>query len=275
MQLHKDHDLRRSLETMDTHALNLLLQQEVQKPAAQIDEELVRSIWMTLEQREVQPMPDDPAVQAARYKYLAGCEKKMSGRKTKHWVLRACVAAAVFCLLLTAIPRASGENLLVEFFKRVREDVVAFFRRDEEDNRHFPDDMIEHLGLEELRETVENYGVSVPVVPSWIPEEYELKELKTESSPSEIKISACFIMDDREMIIFYEVYGASVTTEFIKDETESELFETAGVIHSIYTNNEMQYALWDRDNIQCSIVADCREENLRKILASIYNMEDQ
>jgi len=275
MQLHKDHDLRRSLEAMDTHALNRLLQQEVQKPAAQIDEELVRSIWMTLEQREVQPMPDDPAVQAARDKYLAGCEKKMSGRKTKHWVLRASVAAAVLCLLLTAIPRASGENLLVEFFKRVREDVVAFFRRDEEDNRHFPDDVIEHPGLEELRKTVKECGISVPVVPSWIPEKYELTEIKTESGPSKTRMIAHFASENETIMISYEIYGDSVTTEFIKDEMECELFEMAGVIHNIYTNSEKQYALWERDNIQCSIVADCREENLRKILASIYNMEDQ
>jgi len=87
MQLHKDQDLRQSLEAMDTHALNLLLQQEVQKPAAQIDEELVRSIWLTLEQREVQPMPDDPAVQAAQDKYRAGC-KTVPRRKPNRWVLR-------------------------------------------------------------------------------------------------------------------------------------------------------------------------------------------
>jgi len=274
MQLHKDQDLRQSLEAMDTHALNLLLQQEVQKPAAQIDEELVRSIWLTLEQREVQPMPDDPAVQAAQDKYRAGC-KTVPRRKPNRWVLRTCVAAAVLCLLLTAIPRASGENLLVEFFKRVREDVVAFFCRDEEDNRLQSDYEMQHPGLEELRKTVEEYGIAVPIVPSWIPEEYELKELKTEELPSKVKVSACFMAGDREMLIYYEIYGTTVTTEFIKDETECELFEMAGVIHNIYTNSEKQYALWERDNIQCSIVADCREENLRKILASIYNMEDQ
>ena len=274
MKLHKKNGLRPELEAMDTHELNLLLQQEAAKPPAQIDEELARQIWMALEQREAELMPDDPAVQAAQDKYRAGC-KTVPRRKPNRWVLRTCVAAAALCLLLTAIPRASGENLLVEFFKRVREDVVAFFRADEEDNRHIPDDVIEHPGLEELRQTVEEYGVTVPVVPSWIPEGYELKDIKTVQYPSKIKISACFKTDSREMFLYYDIYGTSVTTEFIKDATACDPFEAAGVKHYIYINNEMQYALWDRDNVKCSIVADCREESLRKILASIYNMEDQ
>ena len=274
MKLHKENGLRPELEAMDTHELNLLLQQEAAKPPAQIDEKLVRQLWMALEQREAEPMPDDPAVQAAQDKYRAGC-KTAPRRKPGRWVLRTCVAAAALCLLLTAIPRASGENLLVEFFKRVKEDVVAFFRRDEEDNRLQSDYEMQHPGLEELRKTVEEYGISVPVVPSWIPEEYKLTTIEAAQYPSKTKIFASFRMDDREIIIYYDIYGTSVTTEFYKDEAACEEFEFAGIVHNIYTNNEKQFALWDRDNVQCSIVADCREENLRKILASIYNMEDR
>ena len=274
MKLHKKNGLRPELEAMDTYELNLLLQQEAAKPPVQIDEELVRRLWMALEQREAELLPEDPAVQAAQDKYRAGC-KTVPRRKPNRWVLRTCVAAAALCLLLTAIPRASGENLLVEFFKRVREDVVAFFRGDEDDNRHTPDNTIEHPGLAELRQTVEECGISVPIVPTWIPEEYELTELKTAQYPSKLKISAYFVMDDKKLVIYYEIYGTSVTTEFVKDDAVWEEFESSGVTHDIYTNNEKQYALWERDNVQCSIVADCREENLRKILASIYNMEDQ
>lgn len=274
MKLHKENGLRPELEAMDTHELNLLLQQEAAKPPAQIDEELARQIWMALEQREAEPMPDDPAVQAAQDKYRAGC-KTVPRRKPNRWVLRTCVAAAALCLLLTAIPRASGENLLVEFFKRVREDVVAFFRRDEEDNRLQPDYEMQHSGLEELRKTVEEYGVTVPVVPSWIPEEYELIELKTEQFPSKNRVISHYSAENKTIILAYEIYGVSTTTEFIKDAFEYNSFEFDGIKHYIYTNNEKQYALWERDNVQCSIVADCREETLREILASIYNMEDQ
>lgn len=274
MKLHKKNGLRPELEAMDTHELNLLLQREAAKPPAQIDEELVRQIWMALEQREAEPMPEDPAVQAAQDKYRAGC-KTVPRRKPNRWVLRTCVAAAALCLLLTAIPRASGENLLVEFFKRVREDVVAFFRRDEEDNRLQSDYEMQHPGLEELRKTVEEYGISVPVVPSWIPGEYELTTIKKEIFPSKTRIIAHFTAKSKTMMITYEIYGSSVTTEFYKDDKEYEKYESGGIKHYIYTNNEKQFALWERDNIQCSIVADCWEEALREILASIYNMEDQ
>ena len=274
MKLHKKNGLRPELEAMDTHELNLLLQQEAAKPPAQIDEELVRRLWMALEQREAELLPEDPAVQAAQDKYRAGC-KTVPRRKPNRWVLRTCVAAAALCLLLTAIPRASGENLLVEFFKRVREDVVAFFRADEEDNRLLNDDEMEHPGLEELRKTVEECGISVPVVPSWIPEQYDLTELKTIEYPSKIRIFSQFAVESKTLIIAYEIYSISVTTEYFKDEAECTEYESSGIIHKIYTNNGKQFALWDRENVKCSIVVDCQEENLIMILDSIYNMEDQ
>ena len=271
MKSHKEQGLPPSLEAMDTHALNQLLQQEAEKSVSQIDEALVRAVWMTLEQREAEPLPDGPEVQAAREKYRAGCRKPAK----KKWVLRICVAAAVLCLLLTAIPRASGESLLVEFFQKVRADVVAFFHPDEKDNRLISDYEIVHPGLEELRQTVEDCGISVPIVPSWIPEEYELVELKTEEFPSKTQITARFETDSQTIMLYYDIYAQSVTHEFVKDEAGCVEHESTGIIHKIYTNNGKRFALWDRDNVKCSIVVDCQEEDLTKILDSIYNMEDQ
>ena len=75
-------------------------------------------------------------------------------------------------------------------------------------------------------------------------------------------------------MFYYDVYTYSVTHEFQKDQTECTEYESAGIIHKIYTNNGKQFALWDRENVKCSIVVDCQEENLIMILDSIYNMED-
>lgn len=273
MKSHNEQGLRRELEALDTHQLNLLLQREAEKPVSQIDEALVRSAWMTLEQREVEPLPVDPTVEVACAKYRAGCPKSFGG-KARMWI-HLCVIAAALCLILTAIPRASGESLLVEFFQKVRSDVVAFFKPSQTDNRHIPNGIIEHPGLEELRQTVENCGVTVPVVPTWIPEEYELIELKADYFPSKTRIVANFETSNQTIVFYYDIYTHSVTHEFHKDETEYIEYESAGIIHKIYTNNGKQFALWDRDNVKCSIVVDCQEENLIMILDSIYNMEDQ
>ena len=273
MKSHNEQGLLREMEALDTHQLNLLLQREAEKPVSQIDEALVRSAWMTLEQREAEPLPVDPMVEVACAKYRAGCPKSFGG-KARMW-LHLCVIAAVLCLILTAIPRASGESLLVEFFQKVRSDVVAFFHPNDKDNRLITDYKIEHPGLEELRQTVENCGVTVPVVPTWIPEEYELIELKTESGPSKTRIFSQFSTENKTMVLMYEIYSISVTTEYFKDEAECTEYESSGIIHKIYTNNGKQFALWDRENVKCSIVVDCQEENLIMILDSIYNMEDQ
>ena len=257
---------------MDNHELNLL-QQESEKPIEQIDEELVREIWITLEQRKPEPLEKNAAAEAAAEKYRAGC-KKSPDRKRKTWA-QVFVIAAALCLLLTAIPRATGESLLVEFLQKVRADVVAFFHPDDGDNRHIPNNAIEHPGLEELRQEVLKHGVTVPVVPTWIPEGYELIELQSKEYPSKAKIVASFECNNQAIVFYYDIYVQSVTHEYIKDDIEYEKVEVAGIKHYIYTNNETHFALWDRDNVKCSIVVDCQEENLVTILNSIYNMEDQ
>lgn len=274
MKLHKSNGLHRELEAMDIHRLNQLLQRELEKPAPEIDEERVRAILKALEKQEVRPLPEDRAVREAHDKYRAQ-SKPPAGRKPRGWVLRICVAAAVLCLVLTAIPRASGENGLVEFVVRVTEDVVAFFSPGHTDDQQPPDYTTQHPGLEALRQTMAGYGVTVSVVPFWIDEAYELTDLKTEVSRAKIRVHAYFETDDRMIVFYYEIYGSAVTHEFIKNEEACEEYEAANIIHKIYTNNEKQFVLWNRENVKCSIVVDGREENLTKILDSIYKMEDQ
>ena len=197
---------------------------------------------------------------------------KLQKKRTKKIFFKVCAAAAILCVLLTAIPRASGESLLSQFFKKITEEVVAFFCPDQTDNQHEPSYETAHPGLQKLYDEVSRYGIEAPVVPSWIPDGYELTELKVEIYPSKTRISTCFKAGNRELLIFHEFYGTTITHEFLKDDAISE---TSGVVHNIYTNSEIQYVLWEYENIKCSIVVDCQEENLIKILDSIYNMEDQ
>ena len=44
--------------------------------------------------------------------------------------------------------------------------------------------------------------------------------------------------------------------------------------YNITRNNDWWVAVWTKDNIECSIALDCQEETLRRILDSIYTMED-
>jgi len=274
MDFHKNTQFPQAFADLDAHALNLLLQQEVSKPTSEINEEKVLRILSLLEQKEIDvEVVDEAALQAACEKYRTGC-KQTTRRKSRKIFFKVCAAAAILGVLLTAIPRASGESLLSQFFKKITDEVVAFFCPNQTDNQHEPSYETAHPGLQKLYDEVSRYGIEAPVVPSWIPEEYELVELQTESYPSKTRICARFKADNKAIVFYYDLYGMAVTHEFLKDDTVYEKYETAGVKHFIYKNNTKQFVLWELDPIKCSVVVDCQEENLIKILDSIYNTED-
>lgn len=274
MDFLKNTQLPQAFAELDVHQLNQLLQQEVAKPTSEINEEKVLSILSLLEQKEVEAeVVNEAALQAACEKYRVGC-KQTTRRKPRKMFFKVCAAAAILCVLLTAIPRASGESLLSQFFKKITDEVVAFVCPDQADNQHAPSYETAHPGLQKLYDEVSRYGIEAPVVPSWVPAEYEQTEIKVEPFPSKIRIHASFRSDHKEIMFYYEIYSATVTHEFLIDNAECELYETAGIVHNIYTNSKKRFGLWEHDNVKCSIVVDCQEENLTKILDSIYNMED-
>lgn len=274
MDFHRNTQLPQAFADLDVHALNLLLQQEVSKPTSEINEEKVLRILSLLEQKEIDvEVVDEAALQAACEKYRVSC-KQTTRRKSRKMFFKVCAAAAILCVLLTAIPRASGESLLSQFFKKITEEVVAFFCPDQTDNQHEPSYETAHPGLQKLYDEVSHYGIESPIVPSWIPEEYKLVELQTESYSSKSRIYACFEAENKTIMFYYDLYGKAVTHEFLKDDSEYEKYETAGIKHFIFKNNVKQFALWEQASMKCSIVMDCQEENLIKILDSIYNMED-
>ena len=202
MDFHKNTQQPQAFADLDAHALNLLLQQEASKPSSEINEEKVLSILSLLEQKKIDvEVVDEAALQAACEKYRAGC-KQTARRKTRKMFFKVCATAAVLCILLTAIPRASGESLLSQFFKKITEEVVAFFCPDQTDNQHVPQYETTHPGLQKLYDEVSHYGVESPVFPAWIPEEYGLIELTAMFYPSKTKISACFKSANKELLIY-------------------------------------------------------------------------
>jgi hypothetical protein len=127
--------------------------------------------------------------------------------------------------------------------------------------------------LQELYEQVVALGITAPVVPSWIPEGYELTECKVTETPTDTYLSASFTHGNMQMVYQLDVFSDNTTHNFYKDSTEIRKEEKNGIEHTIMQNNGYMVAVWTIDNIQCAISMDCHEEMLLKILNTIYTME--
>lgn len=275
VELNNRTSLPADLRELDRRQLNECLRRELeQRP---IDEPRVMQLLQALEELEIPQEEDDEQIRAACEKYRAGCIKKAARKRRGIFLrtlLRMGTIAAVVIVLVLGMPRANGENLLVQFATRISRSVVAFFSSEDGDNQVAKGFQTDHPGLREVYDTLRELGVSAPVVPSWLPDGYELTEVKTETFPAKTRIMANFQAEEKTIVLYYDLYGSAVTHEYHKDGTLVDHYEWGDIIHDIYANREKTLVFWERENLQCAIIADCAEDSVTEILKSIYMMED-
>lgn len=77
------------------------------------------------------------------------------------------------------------------------------------------------------------------------------------------------------MVYKIKVFNANMWHEYHKDEMEVETYETNGIIHNVMQNKDMWLVIWERGDIECSILLSCQESTLYEIIDSIYSLEEK
>lgn len=267
---------KEALEMMTTEQLGKLLRAEVVRE--DYDEEVIRLLLDMLDEREADLQADtqidtDAAWEEFQDQYVAP-DKKKQGRSVKpagRWLGRAAAIAAVVCLLIVAAPKAMGAPNLFELIGKWTTDVFAFFTPGGAHVQQEYEYQTDHPGLQKVYDTVTEQGVTERIVPSWIPEGYELIKLNIRNEPDKTRVAAYLKNDDDAYIsLIYDVYLDKTQSKYPKDDTEVKIYDHADVDHYILQNNDKINAVWTADNIECSIAADMEEEMLCRVIQSIY-----
>lgn len=263
---------RENLERLPTPELDGMLRQELEKE--QPDKDTVRQILEVLRLREADfPVQDSLEIRAAWREY-----ERKTGPKGFAFggALPKVAAVVILCgLMLFAMPRqAQAEN----FFERIAAWSENVFELLDRWNRGGePKEYVfrtDHPGLQELYDTVAGLGVTSPVVPMWLDGRYELIDCDVTTSPVTSKVLAAFSDGENEIVFELNIYYDSILREFHKNEADAEKYESNGVIHYVFRNRNTLTVVWTRDNLECSIFAECQEDELYQVLDSIYTMED-
>jgi hypothetical protein len=158
-----------------------MLAAELRKEPAQLNGERIRALRQELARRGPDPaLEDDAAVEAACGKFLA----ETSGtRPIRKRICRSFLTVAASLLLLTALffalPKAAEANDIKNVIGWWNDSVFQFIKPGEtpiEEEYVFQTD---HPGLQQIYDAVADLGITVPIVPTILPKEYELVELKT------------------------------------------------------------------------------------------------
>lgn len=262
---------------MPTGQLDALLVAELQKKP--VDAAAVRIIMEILEERDSdQPVEMNAQIQETwrEYQRLIKTDTARPTRMRSGLLLRVASAILVLGLLFAIVPQEAGAKSFWDRFLHMTESIFEFFDpSDSNDHRVEYEFVTDHPGLQQVYEAVAELGVTEPVVPTWLPEGYELVELKVENTPTVVRMYAGFASSCADIVYKLDLYNSLVTHDYFKDATFYETQEHGGVTHYVMCNNERWVAIWVRDNVECSLSIECQEETLDEILRSIYIMEEE
>lgn len=201
-----------------------------------------------------------------------------AGRPHRRALRRGILAAAIVALLIgSLVIPVAGYDSLLEMIGHWTSEQFTFMTADREDDTDLIKDDEGSAKTDvgaELRQVLQEYGVTQPVVPTWMPEGFEqvddtfVKEYpafgETEFFASYLKgTDACTIsVIKRNNLIEGNIY------EKIPDNPE--IYTIGDVEHYIVPNEDTILVVWYIENLECTINTTMSESDVKRVVNSIY-----
>lgn len=272
----KEQYRREELEKLSSQQLDDVLCAELGKECP--DRNVVLGILEILESREKDmPLPEYPVASEARIRYEAWNDGFNKGRDASRKPMRKLAGVAIAAVLILVFgvitPQALGaENI----FTLIGRWTAAFFAFDEPETmpeRAVPQESYvfrtDNPGLQELYDTVTGLGITQRVVPQWLPDGYELVELKVDGSQKRMKVYARFTSESQEITISIRGLLDGFSPNYFKDETDVETVECGGLLHYIMGNEGVTQVVWHTGSVECLFYMTDGSD-LYQILGSTY-----
>lgn len=128
-------------------------------------------------------------------------------------------------------------------------------------------------GYSSLQELLEEDGIEISVVPSVIPEGFELQDLYAMEYPETRKkdYDALYQNEAGQIISFYVIQRDEPSTRnYEKDDAIIEEYKKNDITHFIFENNGRICATWYVNDLECFIQTDLPVGELENMIDSIY-----
>ena len=121
-----------------------------------------------------------------------------------------------------------------------------------------------------IRSALQNEGVSIPVVPFYLPKGYELRNLDVFDSFQGRTVVAIFQSGEKAIHFSYVIHPKEINAFYPKDNEEPEIYTVMGIDHFITSNEGQHRAVWANEDIICELYGIEERAELQAILDSIY-----
>lgn len=244
------------------------MQEELRKEAP--SEDIVLTILDILRRREEKDPPGITEAATASWGRCAGNSETERPAQLGKWLPKMAVCAMVLCLLIVAVPKAQCTKNIFQLLAQWTETVFSFSQRKDPDAYVYKTD---NPDLQRIYDAVADCGVTDPVVPTWLPDGFELDTLELTEHAGFERVCVRLNLDDKYIKMSFDICAEDNFRNYAKDDAHLKEIEINGIKHYIAENDGEFTASWSLENVECALSANCPESELYHIIQSIYQSE--
>lgn len=265
------------LRSENTQALLDRLEAEMDKEEIE-NTDLIDAITRLLDERAPVPVAQESpeeSLRKFRAEYAPILDSDFEEKKIHPLRRRAAQIALAACLgvtMLFAVASACGVNLITEFLEWREE---TFVLRGRGSSGQMELEYAPEGEYTSMAEAVAAYGIADHLVPTWIPEEFEVQYVRAKEQLHSVNLVARYAAGDRKIML--KIYlnkdtsGLDIHAEH--SESEAKPYKVNGTTFLISENNAQSQASWLTGKCTCSINGDITKSEITKMIDSIFSDE--
>lgn len=196
-----------------------------------------------------------------------GSPKKKEEKRS--WRYRTAVAAALLVVVLCTSVTSKAFGL--DVWHAIANWTQEVFHFKSQDYGRIPDPNDNYSStLDSFYEALEKKKISTEIVPSWIPNEYEVYDINILETPEHVIVTASYKnMQEQKIKIQIKNRLDVYINQTEKDMHLVEIYEVNDVEYYIFKNYDQYCAVWMSEDYECSILGEMNLEQLYQMLDSI------
>lgn len=275
MKKYRDRDFREALRHISTQELDAILQEELK--TVPVDQGSVKIILGELKEREKNsPVKNGVERGKSWIRYLSKLRNdERSEKGNSNRLVKGMAAALLIVFLLAWLPQEAAAKGFFERISRWTNEFLELFSPDEVNvNQYEYVFVTDNPGLQQVHDAVVEMGVTGPAVPMWLPEGYELVELKRAVYDKVEILNAGFSDGKNEFRWQIDIYSSNTDRKIYKGQKNSKEYEFMGTTFQLIEKTESKLVFWAIDNCEFFFSVECPEGVIYQIINSIYTTEE-
>ena len=213
-------------------------------------------------------MPDDSTDDTVQVSSKVQAINMKPTKRLRPWLSRLVATAAILALILVSslTVHAMGIDIWDIIVTWTQETFQLRSSKSDETNEAAANDQRKYTDLQQL---LSESGIAQTLVPSFIPDGYELVDLKTTESPIQLVFLAIYQNQEHTLKIQIKQYLDSDPQQVEQSDSLVEEYELNGITYYIFADYNQLRAVWIIEEYECYVSGEITIEEIKMMIDSI------